>query len=695
MKQFLTIVLVAFFGQLIAQTQFLDQYGDIDIRDANLVGTSDQGWITVADVQIDSFTQKLGIIKFDMCGDLEWANYYSIDNVDFHHAEIIQNGSQEYHVTCFNNDLSLDPSEIYLLKLNNSGAVISGIQHALMGQNLSHYSIGTDLAIFSDSNVITETNVENLDKCLAVFEHGENLKWVKQYTGLTRMSSPMGIEVINDSLIFVTNTFQVALLDTSGQVLWAMENDSMVVWPEVAYLQDNTIGVLASWYAPDSVETAQNRRHTYLVTFPQATPFPVMHKGTDKILRCFPELHAVGDRFVMAALDTVPELDAYVQSFTFFDQFGTPEEQKYLADFLGEGVLLETPFLGFDYNSGFGYVTYAAADSNIYFGKLDGGMEVGDMMACIPEMRDTFLDEILNYWTDLSVVVDSIGINIDTAIITVEKMDTLVMNRRCENEIPPGESMRSLCKGDTIFIGGNPVFEEGTYFDTTVICGDTIINSTEVTYQVVQDTIEPRIICEGDSTFFRGQFYSAAGQYRFVDTICQMSRTYTYSVNFVPRNPNPDTSIQGCIGGTLVHVDPVTGATTNFTTDTTFVISYPDAICDYIIDHRFEYTFVEDDEQLKTRIPNAFTPNNDGMNDGFGLALEDTDMLTIESFKMSIYNRWGQEIFTTTNPDGKWNGNVEDTKAVSEVYLYSIEIFGDLNGCNIDGAYTGDVTLVR
>ena len=695
MKQFLTILSVCLIGQLFAQTQFLDQYENIDLRDANLVGTSDRGWITVADVQIDSFTQKLAIIKFDMCGDIEWANYYSKDNVDFHHAEIVQNDN-EYLLTCFNNDLSLDPVEIFLLKLNSNGDVISGIQHALMGQNLSHYSIGTDLAVFGDSNVITETNIENIDKSLAVFEHGEGLKWVREYPGLTRMSSPMAIEVINDSLIFITNTFQVALLDTAGEVLWAMENDSVVVWPEVAYLQDNTIGILVSPYAPDSVEMAQNRRYTYLVTFPQATPFPVMHKGNEKILRSFPELHAVGDRFVMATIDTIPEIDAFAQVFTFFDQFGEPEEQKYLADFLGEGALLETPFLGFDYASGFGYISYASADSTVYFGKLDGGMEVGDMMACLPQMRDTFLDEIQNYWIDLPLAAQDVGITVDTAIILIEKMDTLVMDRQCENEIPPGEEMRTLCKGDTTYVGGNPVYEEGTYFDTTVICGDTIINTVEVTYQVIQDTIEPRVICEGDSTFFRGQYYSDQGQYPFVDTICQEPRTYTYIVSYVPRNPDPRTSEQGCIGGSIVHVDPVSGTTTTFTEDTTFVISYPDSICDYILTHRFEYTFVEDDEQLKTRIPNAFTPNNDGMNDGFGLALEEMDELVVESFRMTIYNRWGQEVYTTTDPNGKWNGNIDgDTRAVSEVYLYAIEIFGDLNNCSIDGSYTGDVTLVR
>src|SRR5581483_10933535 len=58
-------------------------------------------------------------------------------------------------------------------------------------------------------------------------------------------------------------------------------------------------------------------------------------------------------------------------------------------------------------------------------------------------------------------------------------------------------------------------------------------------------------------------------------------------------------------------------------------------------------------------IPNAFTPNGDGVNDYFFPRQYLTKGLT--SFSMNIYNRWGQLIFETTNIDGRgWDGRLNN-----------------------------------
>jgi gliding motility-associated-like protein len=62
-------------------------------------------------------------------------------------------------------------------------------------------------------------------------------------------------------------------------------------------------------------------------------------------------------------------------------------------------------------------------------------------------------------------------------------------------------------------------------------------------------------------------------------------------------------------------------------------------------------------------IPNAFTPNGDGLNDVF---LPKTRNLS--SYNMSIVNRWGEIIFTTTNPQQGWDGK----GAPSDVYVVLI-----------------------
>lgn len=89
--------------------------------------------------------------------------------------------------------------------------------------------------------------------------------------------------------------------------------------------------------------------------------------------------------------------------------------------------------------------------------------------------------------------------------------------------------------------------------------------------------------------------------------------------------------------------------------------------------------------------PNVFTPNGDGVNDYF-------DPRTylgkgLKSFKMNIYNRWGQMIFETANLEGRgWDGRFNNEPQPEEVYVYTLTaIFSD-------GQYftrNGNLTLVR
>jgi gliding motility-associated-like protein len=69
------------------------------------------------------------------------------------------------------------------------------------------------------------------------------------------------------------------------------------------------------------------------------------------------------------------------------------------------------------------------------------------------------------------------------------------------------------------------------------------------------------------------------------------------------------------------------------------------------------------------QLPNAFTPNGDGANDGFGLAIVE-GIAAIES--MEIYNRWGQKVFSSTEPNARWDGQINGQPAASDVYVYVI-----------------------
>ncbi|MEO1438029.1 MAG: PKD domain-containing protein, partial [Bacteroidota bacterium] len=90
-------------------------------------------------------------------------------------------------------------------------------------------------------------------------------------------------------------------------------------------------------------------------------------------------------------------------------------------------------------------------------------------------------------------------------------------------------------------------------------------------------------------------------------------------------------------------------------------------------------------------LPNAFTPNDDQLNDEFrGTGLVET----ISSFEMLIWNRWGEAVFQTSNPNEGWNGrkNNSGNDSPQGVYVYTVKI---LSGRGEEFTYEGFVTLVR
>ncbi|HXS35422.1 MAG TPA: gliding motility-associated C-terminal domain-containing protein [Flavipsychrobacter sp.] len=89
-------------------------------------------------------------------------------------------------------------------------------------------------------------------------------------------------------------------------------------------------------------------------------------------------------------------------------------------------------------------------------------------------------------------------------------------------------------------------------------------------------------------------------------------------------------------------------------------------------------------------IPNAFSPNGDGINDYFF----PRELLSrgIIAFQMSIFDRWGVKIFETDNTDGRgWDGKFNGIAQPPGVYIYMIEVaFKN----EVKQNYKGNVTLI-
>ena len=97
------------------------------------------------------------------------------------------------------------------------------------------------------------------------------------------------------------------------------------------------------------------------------------------------------------------------------------------------------------------------------------------------------------------------------------------------------------------------------------------------------------------------------------------------------------------------------------------------------------FTFRRD---VKILVPDAFTPGNgDALNNEFV-----AKGMYVDRFSMTIYNRWGEVIFSTTDKVKGWDGTADGQPMAAGQYMYRIEVH-DLTG--IKTVRTGTVLLIR
>ena len=70
---------------------------------------------------------------------------------------------------------------------------------------------------------------------------------------------------------------------------------------------------------------------------------------------------------------------------------------------------------------------------------------------------------------------------------------------------------------------------------------------------------------------------------------------------------------------------------------------------------------------LAVFVPNAFTPNEDGLNDTFGVLGNG-----VSNYSLRVFNRWGELVFETNNVNEQWNGTYNNEKVIPGAYIYEI-----------------------
>ena len=93
--------------------------------------------------------------------------------------------------------------------------------------------------------------------------------------------------------------------------------------------------------------------------------------------------------------------------------------------------------------------------------------------------------------------------------------------------------------------------------------------------------------------------------------------------------------------------------------------SYKDAVSRFIT--------VQPCDEVVIEMPNVFTPNGDGVNDEF-LPIE---IKGVDSYQLSIFNRWGQLVFESNSTTHGWNGKDKGRNCLDGVYYWVVSYSND------------------
>jgi gliding motility-associated-like protein len=106
------------------------------------------------------------------------------------------------------------------------------------------------------------------------------------------------------------------------------------------------------------------------------------------------------------------------------------------------------------------------------------------------------------------------------------------------------------------------------------------------------------------------------------------------------------------------------------------------------------YACIDNDTCSVYRLPNVFTPNNDTYNDIYHPFLPYT---SVERVDMTIFNRWGNLVYETEDPNINWDGRDKNngSDCSDGVYFYVCKVYEITLYGVVPREIRGSVTLIR
>ena len=264
-----------------------------------------------------------------------------------------------------------------------------------------------------------------------------------------------------------------------------------------------------------------------------------------------------------------------------------------------------------------------------------------------------------------------------------------------------------LCFGETLVVNGASYTTSGFYQDTLVSaqtgCDQIHYNINLLILNEILGSVDTAI-CQGESIFVNGtEFNSTTIGATEVFTVGPLGCDSTVTINLLV-NPSPNLSTIAnpdtiFIGGVAQLIANGTGSFewsigqsgASISVNPSETMSYSVMLTDSngCISESSITVFVISITEEQILIPDAFSPNGDGINDVFRVILNGS----FEDVEMAIYNRWGELLQRKTGlTTHGWDGTYKGKGQPLDTYVYRVMVKA-LSGQEF--ILTGNVTLIR